>query len=91
MPVGQIDSIAAEDRIARRFETGKFRVRAQVNFFNRINVIWVVQTFAEKYSAFRIPQISVITIASRPTERGVSRSSRTLGRDAVDAAVSTDE
>ncbi len=67
------------------------RMRVQVNFFKPINVIWVVQSFAEKYFAFRFPQISVINIASRPTERGVSRSSRTLVRDAMDAAVSTDE
>jgi hypothetical protein len=46
-----------------------------------------VQPSREKYSAFRFGRNSNRAKASRPTQRGVTRTSRTLGRDAMDAAV----
>jgi hypothetical protein len=48
----------------------------------------LVQCCAQKYSASRLPQITPTNQPSRAHERGVSRSSRTLVRDAMDAAVS---
>ena len=47
-----------------------------------------VQPLREKYSASRSTQIKSIYPAILSRERGVSRSSRTLGRDVVDAAAS---
>jgi len=44
---------------------------------SRINVIWVVQSLREKYSAFPAGQI-IFTNSPRPaSQRGASRSSRT--------------
>jgi hypothetical protein len=54
----------------------------------RANQCIVVQPLEKKYSGFPKTQITAIYTASRPTQRGVSRSSRTLERDAVDAKVS---
>jgi hypothetical protein len=55
-------------------------------FLNSFNVIWVVQSSAQKYFAFLPRQITGVLIAIPClTKRGVSRSSRTLVRDAVDA------
>ncbi|SHI16250.1 hypothetical protein SAMN05443248_8874 [Bradyrhizobium erythrophlei] len=54
----------------------------------RANQCMVVQPLEKKYSGFPKTQITAIYVASRPTQRGVSRSSRTLERDAVDAKVS---
>src|SRR6516165_8614466 len=34
------------------------RVRLNLNFMNRFNVIWVVQSSRQKYFASRLPQIS---------------------------------
>jgi hypothetical protein len=44
-----------------------------------------VQPFPQKYSGSLFTQLTSIVTPSRPTKRGVSRSSRTLVRDAVDA------
>ena len=53
---------------------------------NRFNVICPVQSFPQKYSPSHLPQISPRNPAISSPTRGVSRSSRTLGWDAVDAA-----
>ncbi len=50
-----------------------------------------VQPLVKKYSALFLTQITGLSWASRPHERGVSRSSRTLGRDAMDAISAADE
>jgi len=49
---------------------------------------FVVQPLLKKYSDFQKTQISLYLSPSRPTQRGVSRSSRTLERDAMDATAS---
>jgi hypothetical protein len=60
-------------------------LRETADLLSRINVIWVVQSFCEKYSAFPVGQI-ISTSSPRPaSQRGDSRSSRSAGRDAVDA------
>jgi len=47
-----------------------------------------IQPLREKYPLLRRPKSTLELPPSRPTQRGVSRSSRTLERDAVDAAAS---
>jgi hypothetical protein len=54
-------------------------MRQKSNFVNRINVIWAVKSSPQKYSAFQNTQISGISLPSPPTQKGRSRSSRTLG------------
>ena len=46
-------------------------VRRKSNFLNPIKLIWVVQSPPKKYSAFRLPQITGITRAVPPCQRGV--------------------
>ena len=55
-------------------------------FAEPFNAIRAVQPAREKYFAYAVGQISATTRAIPARKRGVSRSSRTLGRDAVDAA-----
>ena len=50
-----------------------------------------VQPPLQKYSRSLLTQITSSSSPSRPTQRGVSRSSRTLVRDAMDAGGATDE
>ena len=50
-----------------------------------------VQPLLQKYSVFPKSQISLYLLPIPPHKRGASRSSRTLMRDAMDAAVSHDE
>ena len=45
------------------------RLRQKSNFFNQINVIWVVQSLRKKYFCFSEVQISLHDLPSRP-ERG---------------------
>src|SRR5258708_26747494 len=74
-------------RPAARF----IRVSEKPNLLKRIKVIWVVQSCLQKYSASHLTQITSRTPAVPLLTRGVSRSSRTLGRDAVDVSGATDE
>jgi hypothetical protein len=60
-------------------------LRATANLLNRINPIPPVQPHRKKYFPSRFPQINSISPAIPSHMRGVSRSSRTLERDAVDA------
>jgi transposase len=61
-------------------------VRARPKLLKRINVICPVQSPLQKYFASPVGQI-ISTSSRHPTpQRGVSRSSRTRGADAVDAA-----
>src|SRR6266702_3985045 len=53
-------------------------VRENRKFPIPINVIWVVQSFAQKYSASVVGQITGLTLRVSPDKRGGSRSSRTL-------------
>src|SRR6202166_2165617 len=57
----------------------------------RANHRLAVQPFSQKYSGVLFTQITSTSTSSRPHKRGVSRSSRTLRRDAVDAGSATDE
>ena len=54
-------------------------VRLSTNLSKRFNVIWPVQSRSEKESPSGLTQIKTIQFAV-PARRGVSRSSRTLGR-----------
>ena len=65
--------------------------RVKSNFSSRINVIWVVESHLKKYSGFPKSQISFITPAVLSFREGRWPSSRTLGRDAVDASSAQDE
>ena len=49
-------------------------------------MIWAVRSRLKKYFGFHAPQITSRTFRIPPHQRGVSRSSRTRGADAVDAA-----
>ena len=46
-------------------------LRAKTNFTSHFNAIWVVQTFAQKYSAFPAGQITRITPLVSRQMRGV--------------------
>jgi hypothetical protein len=59
--------------------------RAQADLLSRINLILAVQSCRQKYFIFRLTQITGVFAAVPPHLRGVSRSSRTWMRDAVDA------
>jgi hypothetical protein len=61
------------------------RMLAKSNFLKLLKLIWVIQSVLEKYSAFHFSQISGFFAPSRLDTRGVSRSSRTWRRGAVDA------
>jgi len=61
-------------------------LRETANLLDRINLICPVQSFSKKYFASLFPQITSISPVILSHMRGVSRSSRTLVRDAVDAA-----
>src|ERR1700730_10576481 len=69
--------------IGRRFaptrwlHPGYAPLRQNANLLKRINVIWVVQSHCEKYSASRLTQITSKTHPVSSHSRGVSRSSRT--------------
>jgi hypothetical protein len=52
------------------------------------SVIWLSSPSAKNIPLLRRPKSTLELPPSRPTQRGVSRSSRTLERDAVDAAAS---
>ena len=66
-------------------------LRATPNLSRRIKLICPVQSCLQKYFCFSEIQIKLYPSPSRPTQRGVSRSSRTLERDAVDADGAGDE
>jgi hypothetical protein len=62
-------------------------LRQKTNFLNQINLISPVQSSLQKYSPSRFPQITPITPAPHPLERGAYRDRHeTLGWGAVDAA-----
>src|SRR5882757_10031164 len=65
--------------------SGADRLRLKTNFSRAFNPMTPVQISREKYSALRSAKISRILLASRLVQRGVSRSSRTWRREAVDA------
>jgi hypothetical protein len=57
----------------------------------QFKLIWVVQPPFEKYFVSQFPQITILSAPFRPEKRDVSRSSRTLGWNAMDAKVLADE
>jgi hypothetical protein len=68
------------------------RLRANRNFLNRFNLIWVVQSPRKKYFASPRTQITSDPKPSRSPLRGALRDRHERwARDAVDAAVSLDE
>jgi hypothetical protein len=69
-------------------EPAAVRLRQNVDLFSRINVICPVQSALQKYFASLVGQIKTINCAVLSREEGRWPSSRTLGRDAVDAAAS---
>ncbi len=76
----------------RRVRDTRLPSRQKSNFASPINAESTVHSLAKKYFALLVGQI--IARESRhpaPATRGVSRSSRTLARDAMDAFASTDE
>ena len=67
------------------------RLRLTANLLKQFNLICPVQSRLQKYFDYRFTQISNIPSAIPLLQRGVSRSSRTLVRDAVDAGGALDE
>ena len=65
-------------RLADRLPDGQIRWRLAIG---------KVHLSRQKYSAFGTAKISSTSLAIPPHQRGVSRSSRTLARDAMDAGV----
>ena len=63
-----------------------YALRAPAILLSRINLMLAVQSRSQKYFDSKFAQITCISIAVSSPTRGVSRSSRTLGWDAVDAA-----
>jgi hypothetical protein len=65
---------------------GQNPLRQKPNFTSAFNAIPPVQSACEKYSAWRVGQISrIVPLIPPRSKRGVSRSSRTLRRGAVAA------
>jgi hypothetical protein len=64
----------------------EFHLLLEKKFSCGINVILPVRFCLQKYSVSRLTQIKSISHATPSHMRGVSRSSRTLERDAVDTA-----
>ena len=65
-------------------------MRAQPNFFMRINLIWAVQSHLQKHFRSSFTQIKTITAPSRPTEGRIAIVTN-AGRDAMDADGAFDE
>jgi len=61
-------------------------LREKLNFANPFNLIWPVQSCAQKHFAFHQAQIGGLSRHPGLATRGVSRSSRHVRRDAVDAS-----
>jgi hypothetical protein len=66
-------------------------VRQNAKLLNRIKLICPVQFHLQKEFASQLTQITSRTLAVPFLWRGVSRSSRTLERDAMDAGGAKDE
>jgi hypothetical protein len=67
-------------------------LRETGDLLNRINVIWVVQFFCEKYSAFLVGQIISTSSPHPASTRGTFRDRHgRRARDAVDAGGAFDE
>jgi hypothetical protein len=65
---------------------GNDELRVKSNFLNRIKLFLPVQSRLQKDFSSPQTQITFKTPDVPPIQRGVSRSSRTLVRDAMDAA-----
>src|SRR3954454_14660238 len=67
-----------------------FALRAECNLFNRINLIWAVQSCLQKHFHSSFTQIKIIRAPSRSTEGRLAIVTN-AGRDAVDADGAADE
>ena len=67
----------ARSAVSNHEAVSQIRLRAQAKFSCAFKLIWAVQSRLQKDFASGLTQIKSISIASRPTQRGVSRSSRT--------------
>src|SRR5215469_18098702 len=85
MPDGQISCNSCECRLDCAAGSPSIGMRAKGIFLRRFNLIWVVQWYAQKHFAFHRPQIGGYSRHPGFATRGVSRSSRHVRRDAVDA------
>jgi len=72
---------------------GSFRNRINVNcnLLKRFNLIWAVQSLGAEIFHFYLSSIGGFFCTVPARQRGVSRSSRTLGRNAMDAKAPKDE
>jgi hypothetical protein len=77
-PDGQITPSAADVASLSRPTGAPKRLRGRSNFVSRINVIGLSRSRAKIFH-FCFSEICVLFSPSRPTKRGVSRSSRTWG------------
>jgi hypothetical protein len=86
------DAVSRSSRISpgaswlRAYFFLKKPMRGKTDLLKEINLIWPVQSCRRKQFVSLTGQITFRTPSSRPDQRGVSRSSRTWVRDAVDAA-----
>jgi hypothetical protein len=62
-------------------------VLANSNLLKQFNLIWVVQSRSRKYFASRFGRSSFTDSTIPPRQEGVSRSSRNVERDVMDADV----
>jgi hypothetical protein len=85
MAAGRADAGHADLRLARTISRRCIALSRREKFLRRIKTILPVQPCRKKYFAFRRSQITGVFAAVPPHLRGVSRSSRTWMRDAVDA------
>jgi len=87
-PSGQNQFDFVDAGSTSRLSSRQNRVRVRSDFARRFNVIRVVQSLTEKYLTSAFQKSMLVPRPSHPEKRGGSRSSRTLGWDAVDAAAS---
>ena len=66
-------------------------LRAKTNLSNRINLIWVVQSFSQKYSGSLLTQITCISLAIPAHTKGRFAIVTNVRWDAMDASGATDE
>ena len=72
-PSGKSARVFAAGRAPRKTSSGRKAMRENANFGRLINVIWVVQSPREKYSACAVGQIKSKTRAVPPRQEGRMR------------------
>jgi hypothetical protein len=87
-----IRAVSDRKRVGSRHPQGESAARVQADFFSPIKLFLPVEFLVQKYSASFLTQITCIFLRVPAHDtRGVSRSSRTLDRDAMDASSAADE